>query len=199
MNHDAFLASLIEASFEVSRAAGYPELVIPRAYKARFCTNLDEHAGAVYFTMDDPQTHVGVTITNIVIEERLRRRGIGRRVVEMFCKISAPYGCAMTQVQNEAFAVACGFVKKEGLNPTNDFFWAGPDMSIRVWGFSEAPETYQALSTHCGDEDWVAFVPEGYLRMHNHPPDWLYASTFGACETEEFAVEGGTVYIGSHA
>jgi len=32
-------------------------------------------------------------------------------------------------------------------------------MCIKVWPFSEAPDTYRLMSTNGGDEDWVALVP----------------------------------------
>lgn len=68
--------------------------------------------------------------------------------------------------------------------------------AILLWSYFQAPEQYRELSGNGGDEDWVAFVPEGV-----DPPYWMADVGFssGICEVEEHQVDGGTVYIGSHA
>ncbi len=71
------------------------------------------------------------------------------------------------------------------------------DKCILVWSFYDAPEKYQALSNHGGDEDWVALVPKGYT----HYIPWLdnARSGFGVCYTSVHDTEDGTVFIGAHA
>lgn len=69
-----------------------------------------------------------------------------------------------------------------------------PAHAILVWRWRDAPCTYKALSTHGGDEDWVAFVPES-LRDVYIP--WL--ERLGVCDLSEHEVYGGIVYIGAHA
>lgn len=70
---------------------------------------------------------------------------------------------------------------------------------ILVWPFDDAPPEYRALSTHGGDEDWVAFVPEHETYAWG-PPSWMSeGSNFGCCCVSETAVDGGKVYIGAHA
>lgn len=71
---------------------------------------------------------------------------------------------------------------------------------IRVWRFSDAPEEFQRLSEHGGDEDWVALVPEHI--MADGTPTWLWSGTpFGVCDVSEHPlIDGrGTVFIGAHA
>lgn len=69
---------------------------------------------------------------------------------------------------------------------------------IKVWPFYDAPEEFQALSRHGGDEDWVAFVPLSI----GPAPAWLTKSgygCFGVCDTSRHEVKGGTVFIGAHS
>ena len=68
---------------------------------------------------------------------------------------------------------------------------------IKVWPFKQAPNKYQDLSQHGGDEDWLAFVPgeiwencEGYI-------PWI--DKLGCCEVSEHPVKGGIVFIVVHA
>lgn len=66
---------------------------------------------------------------------------------------------------------------------------------IRVWRFDDAPAKYQRLSGHGGDEDWLAFVPDG-----QETPLWMDAGTpFGCYKASRRAVKGGWVVIGAHA
>ncbi len=66
---------------------------------------------------------------------------------------------------------------------------------IKVWRFEDAPESYRRLSDHGGDEDWLAFVPDGMSQ-----PMWMDTGTlFGCCDVSEHQVFGGRVFIGAHA
>lgn len=67
-------------------------------------------------------------------------------------------------------------------------------VTIRVWKYEDAPEKYRSLSQHGGDEDWLAFVPEGMGR-----PGWMDVPAFGCCDVSAHPVRGGVVYIGAHA
>ena len=69
--------------------------------------------------------------------------------------------------------------------------------AIYLWRFAEAPPAFRALSKHGGDEDYLAYVPQGVC-----PPWWMEApsAAFGACDVSRHEVPGGaTVYIGAHA
>ena len=68
--------------------------------------------------------------------------------------------------------------------------------AIRVWRFDHAPERYQALSDHGGDEDWLAFIPDEYIGMYI---GWLDSPSFGCCRISKHLVRGGVVWIGAHA
>jgi hypothetical protein len=69
--------------------------------------------------------------------------------------------------------------------------------TILIWRFEDAPEHFRKLSTHGGDEDWVAFVPDHYK------DEWIgwmeEGGPFGCCSVSEHEVEGGKVRIGAHA
>ncbi len=72
-----------------------------------------------------------------------------------------------------------------------------PERFVAVWPWDDAPKQYRALSTHGGDEDWVAFVPDRYRDLWI---PWLDSGTpFGFCDVEIHHVEGGTVHIGAHS
>lgn len=76
-----------------------------------------------------------------------------------------------------------------GLGPTKPF--------IMVWPFYDAPQAYQDLSPHAGDEDWVALVPAEMTKLYI---PWLEFGAFGACEISEHPLDNGSVvYIGAHA
>lgn len=69
--------------------------------------------------------------------------------------------------------------------------------AIQVWRFCDAPEEYQNLSAHGGDEDWLAIVPkeaDGWI-------PWMdEGSSFGCCSVSEHFLENGDkVFIGAHA
>lgn len=69
--------------------------------------------------------------------------------------------------------------------------------TILVWRFYEAPQDFQGLSGHGGDEDWVAFVPAAF------GDDWIgwmdSGTPFGCCDVSRHPIDGGVVYIGAHA
>ena len=77
--------------------------------------------------------------------------------------------------------------------------WEADDTGlIRVWDFEDAPQQLRDLSSHGGDEDWIALVPPRYRR------DWIpWAETgtaFGRCDvTDEELPNGWRVLIGAHA
>ena len=68
---------------------------------------------------------------------------------------------------------------------------------ITVWRWEDAPEEFKALSTHGGDEDWVAFVPSFLKDTYI---GWMdEGSSFGCCSVSEHEVKNGVVRIGAHA
>jgi hypothetical protein len=68
--------------------------------------------------------------------------------------------------------------------------------AITVWRFEDAPADFRDMSQHGGDEDWLAYVPEGIEQ-----PSWMYSGTpFGCFDVSEHkCIGGGTVYIGAHS
>lgn len=75
-----------------------------------------------------------------------------------------------------------------------------PFPPILVWAFMDAPQELRALSTHGGDEDWVASIPPEY---QGHPICWMEQGTpFGVCDVYEYPhpfLMGYVVRIGAHA
>lgn len=70
---------------------------------------------------------------------------------------------------------------------------------IRVWRFSDAPEELRDLSTHGGDEDWLALVPP---LLANEYIGWLDSGSFGCCDISKHdhpELPGYVIYIGAHA
>lgn len=69
---------------------------------------------------------------------------------------------------------------------------------IRVWPFYDAPEEYQKLTPHGGDEDWLAVIPASYKGPR---PMWMDDGTaFGCCDVSEHALpDGSRVFIGAHS
>lgn len=68
------------------------------------------------------------------------------------------------------------------------------DNPIQVWPFDKAPACYQNLSSHGGDEDWVALIPKG-----QDYPLWADDGTAFGCRVSEHELEDGrTVLIGAH-
>jgi len=70
---------------------------------------------------------------------------------------------------------------------------------FKIWEFKDAPKKYSTLSTNGGDEDWVAFVPESMDDTWKVFNFFEYNNKFGDCEDNTHDVDGGAVYIGSHA
>lgn len=66
---------------------------------------------------------------------------------------------------------------------------------IRIWRFNDAPKRYRISIG--GDEDWVAFVPNGYQ------PEWIgwldEGTSFGCRKVKVFKTKDGTIHIGAHA
>jgi hypothetical protein len=69
---------------------------------------------------------------------------------------------------------------------------------ILVWRFDDAPEEFRALSTHGGDEDWIAVFPVGF---EGEWVGWAEEGTsFGVCSvSEHLAPDGRVVLIGAHS
>jgi len=75
--------------------------------------------------------------------------------------------------------------------------WVSIERQIHIWRWDDAPEAFRLLSTHGGDEDWVAFVP---VALDGVWLPFLEAGTgFGICDVYEYPVPGGVVLIGAHA
>jgi hypothetical protein len=71
---------------------------------------------------------------------------------------------------------------------------------IKVWSFHQAPEEYQALSEHGGDEDWVALIPKKHWEKYGEPGWAASGSRFGCCDTSLHELNNGDVIlIGAHA
>jgi hypothetical protein len=72
------------------------------------------------------------------------------------------------------------------------------DKAIIVWAFHDAPADLRALSTHGGDEDWLAVLPAGFGESL---PMWMEDGTsFGCCGVSEHPLpDGRRVVIGAHA
>lgn len=71
---------------------------------------------------------------------------------------------------------------------------------IALWRWDDAPRPLRELSTHGGDEDWVAWVPEGV-----EPPDAWRADrddrgwTPGLGWLRVYPAPGGCVLVWAHA
>lgn len=85
--------------------------------------------------------------------------------------------------------------------------------AITIWRYEDAPDALRRLSTHGGDEDWLAVVPRS---LYNPPSDWPsdeYNSTwlpawmwegqpFGYCGVNVYPHPDSAEYvvvIGAHA
>lgn len=86
-----------------------------------------------------------------------------------------------------------------GAQSTPAFFIGGAGAPILVWRFDEAPEEYQKLSPHGGDEDWLALIPPAYEKAG--APDWIIEnSAFAICHLSMHRLSGGfMVAIGTHS
>lgn len=68
---------------------------------------------------------------------------------------------------------------------------------ILVWRFDDAPEEYQRLSVHGGDEDWLAVLP---LPLADAWIGWLESGPFGIYDISRHRLDDGRVVcIGAHA
>lgn len=68
---------------------------------------------------------------------------------------------------------------------------------IMVYRFEDAPQHLQDLSTHGGDEDWLAVVPP---HLADEYIGWLEHGSFGVCDISEHPMDDGSVIkIGAHA
>jgi hypothetical protein len=66
--------------------------------------------------------------------------------------------------------------------------------AIEIWEWSQAPEEFKTLSCHGGDEEGIAFVPQGVQTPH-----WLENLWRGNGEPQIENTFWGTVYIWAHA
>lgn len=73
------------------------------------------------------------------------------------------------------------------------------DKAIVIWQFEDAPKQYQSLSQNGGDEDWIAFLPESFLRERMVPAFLEEGSSFGCYKVEKHKVKGGIILIGCHS
>lgn len=70
-------------------------------------------------------------------------------------------------------------------------------LPIMVWPWDDAPQSLKDLSTHGGDEDWVAHVPLHFSAMYI---PWLENGSFGICDISKHELsDGSVVYIGAHS
>ena len=71
---------------------------------------------------------------------------------------------------------------------------------IMVWRWEDAPSRFRELSTHGGDEDWVALIPKEQWEREGVPLWAETGTTFGCCDVYHYVLEGGcAVLIGAHA
>jgi hypothetical protein len=70
-------------------------------------------------------------------------------------------------------------------------------LPILVWPWEDAPEVLKILSSHGGDEDWVAHVPLHFTGLYI---SWLEGGSFGVCDISKHEMpDGSIVYIGAHS
>jgi len=72
---------------------------------------------------------------------------------------------------------------------------------IKVWSWKRAPEELRLLSTHCGDEDWIAYIPSELASQEVFYIGWLESGTpfgMGSVTIHKFE-DGSEVRIGAHA
>lgn len=69
---------------------------------------------------------------------------------------------------------------------------------IKIWRFSGAPDQYQQMSEHGGDEDYIALVPVQYRDEHIV---WRIEELglLGRSSTDKYETQEGDVYIGAHS
>lgn len=70
---------------------------------------------------------------------------------------------------------------------------------IKIWAFHDAPAEYRALSSHGGDEDYLALIPKEWIETQPIPV-WLEYGSFGVCDISHHELsDGSVVCIGAHA
>ena len=69
---------------------------------------------------------------------------------------------------------------------------------IKIWRFSDAPQQYQQMSEHGGDEDYIALVPVHYRDEYLV---WRIEELgmLGCSSTDKYERPEGDVYIGAHS
>lgn len=74
---------------------------------------------------------------------------------------------------------------------------------IKIWEFEDAPEEYQAMTKHGGDEDYVALLPKEYEGVYHPILDAIRAdggSWFSVCGSDKYKLDSGdTLLISAHA
>jgi len=86
--------------------------------------------------------------------------------------------------------------------------------TILIWEFENAPTEYKLLSDNGGDENYIAFIPEGFTDQMIHGyvdmeetikgPEYPYIpfiednNFFGSCSIDHYKVNGGWIFIGAH-
>lgn len=78
--------------------------------------------------------------------------------------------------------------------PTSSITTA-PD-HIKIWDWPNAPEEYQALSPHGGDEDYIVFVP---IQLAHGQLDYMLDNRPHYGDEEPIIVPNGHIYIHAHA
>lgn len=71
---------------------------------------------------------------------------------------------------------------------------------ISVFPWANAPKEWKALSTHGGDEDWLAFIPRKCVG--STAADAIEGMAICDCQEVELRTEGkllGLILIGAHA
>lgn len=68
---------------------------------------------------------------------------------------------------------------------------------IQVWAWEDAPAEFKALSSHGGDEDWVALIPKEF--QWKMTPMWLEEPHFGNDVSHHELPDGSVIHISAHA
>jgi hypothetical protein len=73
----------------------------------------------------------------------------------------------------------------------------GEPPAIRVWRFDDAPKFYQDLSSHGGDETWLAVVPPALWEKYGREIEWAprCGSRFGVNSVHEHHLATGEVVL----
>ncbi len=78
--------------------------------------------------------------------------------------------------------------------------------AIIVWPWRDAPESLRALSTHGGDEDWIAPLPASYdeaSKDSDYIPTWVQGGGTSSIEWHdedpEVLEDGRLVFIGANS